>query len=175
MEFFYEVKIPKERIAVVIGTKGETRRKIEKKLEVMLEIDSQDGDVGIQGEDSLQCIQALNIIKAIGRGFAPKTALLLLKDEYAFELIDITDYVSSKKNHQQRIKARVIGSDGKARKHLERATNTKMVIFGKTVGIIGKHEDVQLARRAVEGLLSGNQHKTVYMWIDMQKKKQMQR
>lgn len=175
MEFQYEVKIPKERIAVLIGKKGEIKRRLQKKLNVKIEIDSQEGDVIITGEDSLNCVLTQNIIKAIARGFTPQESLELLKEDTAFELLDTTDFVGKEKNRQKRIKARVIGTDGKARKAIEEMTETKIVIFGKTVGIIGEYQNVHLARRALESLLGGSQHKGVYLWLEKQKKKMMER
>ena len=39
-EFTYEIKIPKERVAVLIGKKGETKNRIETTAGVSLNIDS---------------------------------------------------------------------------------------------------------------------------------------
>ena len=65
-----------------------------------------------------------------------------------------------------RIRARVIGEGGKTREYIEKLTETHIVIYGKTVGIIGNYEVVGLVRRAFEGLLSGQRHSTVYTWLE---------
>ena len=77
-EFQYELKIPKERIAVLIGKEGKTKKDIEKATKTTLEIDSNECDIFIKGTDGLNIYTAKEIITAIGRGFNPETALLLL-------------------------------------------------------------------------------------------------
>ena len=167
-EFAYEIKIPKERIAVLIGKSGEIKKKIETTLGVTLQIDSQEGDITIQGEDALQLYSGRDIVRAIGRGFNPETALLLLKQDYVFELIDITRYV--KENHLQRIKGRIIGKDGKARLVLEELSLSNICVYGKSIGIIGETENVGMAKRALESLLQGAPHAIVYKWLEKRRK-----
>ena len=65
----------------------------------------------------------------------------------------------------------MIGTGGKARKVISEITNTDIVIYGKTIGIIGSYDGVRLARIAFESLLSGNRHTTVYDWLQKEKKK----
>lgn len=169
MEFNYEVLIPQDRIAVLVGEKGKVKKAIESKLGIKVKIDSESGDVELTGDDSLQLITGQNIVKAIGRGFNPQIALELLEDDSHFELLDITEY-SKTKNDLERIRARAIGTGGKARKYIENITETKIVVYGKTIGIIGNYERVMLARRAFEGLLAGQRHTTVYAFLEKQKK-----
>ena len=52
---------------------------------------------------------------AIARGFNPELSLLLLKPDYAFEIVQIKDYAKTK-NSMLRLKGRVIGQEGKSRK-----------------------------------------------------------
>ncbi|MBI5072427.1 RNA-processing protein [Candidatus Woesearchaeota archaeon] len=167
-EFAYEIKIPKERIAVLIGKSGEIKKKIENTLGVKLQVDSQEGDITIQGEDALQLYSGRDIVRAIGRGFNPETALLLLKPDYVFELIDVTRYV--KENHLQRMKGRIIGKDGKARLVLEELTLSSICVYGKSIGIIGETENVGMAKRALESLLQGAPHAVVYKWLEKRRK-----
>ena len=87
-----EIKIPKERVAVLIGKNGETKKEVEESTDSVLDVDSQEGDVVIRGKDSLKIFIALNVVKAIGRGFNPEIAMLLLKNDYTLELINISDY-----------------------------------------------------------------------------------
>jgi ribosomal RNA assembly protein len=173
-EFSYQLKIPKERIAVLIGTKGEMKKHIEEETNSKIFVNSDEGDVTISGDDSLGLFSAREIIKAIGRGFSPETALLILKSDYAFELLNISDYVGKSKKTAIRLKARVIGSEGKARRQIEQITDTKMSVYGKTIGIIGEAECVLLARRAIETLLAGATHASVYQWLE-KKKKELER
>ena len=81
------------------------------------------------------------------------------------------NYAGKSKNDLIRLKSRIIGTEGKARKTIEKRTNTNISIYGKTVSIIGGRQGVQVAKRAVENLLRGSQHNKVYSWIERQIKK----
>lgn len=167
-----ELKIPKERIAVLIGERGATKRKIQKLTNTKITVSSQEGDVLIEGEDSYQLYLTKNIIKAIGRGFNPETALKLLKEDFTFDIININEFSGKSKKQEERIKSRVIGKEGKARITLEKMTNTSISIFGKTVGVIGNLEDVYLAKKALDKLLNGSPHSNVYKFIEREKERQ---
>lgn len=171
-EFSYELKIPLERVAVLIGTEGETKKELEEATKSNIDI-SPEGDVIIIGVDGLLLYTAREIVKAIGRGFNPRVALLLLKQDYAFELIDMSDLAGKNKNTLQRIKGRVIGKSGRAREEVERLTDTHISIFGKTIGIIGEVAQVSVARQAVAMLLEGSMHKTVYSFLEKKKKEML--
>lgn len=164
-----EIKIPKERIAVLIGEKGITKRQIEKLTKTKLDVNSKEGDISIDGEDSLMVLITSHIVKAIGRGFNPKKALDLIKEDTILEIINMQDFIGSSKKSAERMKSRIIGTGGKARKTIEGMTNTQLSIYGKTVSIIGKSESVFLAKRAVEIILNGAPHNHAYMWIRKQK------
>ena len=169
-EFSYELKIPKDRIAVLIGSKGEIKQAIEEATHTHLEIDSSEGDIFIKGSDGLGLYQAREVVQAIGRGFNPEIALLLLKPDYSFELITMTDYHKTKKG-MIRLKGRVIGKDGRSRELIEELTETHITIYGKTIGIIGEAERVPIARHALESLLNGSPHSNVYHWLEKQRRK----
>ena len=164
-----QLKIPKERISVLIGSKGLMKIKIQKLTNTKLVINSEEGDVFIEGEaiDGFNC---LNIVKAIGRGFNPEIALKLLDDDYLLEVISLDEF-SRNKNDLIRIKSRLIGTDGMARKNIEDMAKVDMVVYGKTVCIIGKTDDVIIARHGVINLLQGSKHGNVYSLIEKQKSK----
>lgn len=168
-----ELRITKDRISVVIGKQGSTKRQIESKTKTKLNIDSKEGNVTISGEDSLNVYNTVNIITGISRGFNPRIALLLLKENFVLEIIDIRDFSGKSKLKQIRIKSRVIGKKGKARGIIEEITNTHISIYGKTVSIIGEVERVFVARRAVEMLLSGSKHSSVFSWLERQHDKKV--
>ncbi|MCX6708623.1 MAG: KH domain-containing protein [Candidatus Woesearchaeota archaeon] len=167
-EFSYELRIPKERVAVLIGKKGEIKRTIEHETKTKVQVNSEEGIVSLNGEDALLLYMAREIVRAIGRGFNPDIALLLLKQDYGFELIPIQDYVKTE-NDLERLKGRVIGEGGKSRKTIEELTQTNVCVFGKTAGIIGPAENINTARRAIESLLAGSPHAHVYRWLERQR------
>ena len=170
-EYRYDLKIPKERVAVLIGTKGETKKLIEKETSTKLDIDSEEGDVVVTGKDSIKLFETREIINAIGRGFNPEIALKLKKIDSGLELINLND-IARNKNDMQRLKGRVIGQEGKSRKVIEELTNCDICVYGKTIGIIGSIEEIGNARKAIEMLLGGSMHASVYKFLEKQKRNQ---
>jgi len=170
VEYNHELKIPKERIAVLIGIKGKTKRTIENSTHSHIDIDSKEGDVIVSGEEALDLFTAREIIRAIGRGFNPDVALLILKPDYAFEVINMNDFARTK-NDSIRMKGRVIGSEGRSREHLEELTETNICVYGKTVGIIGQQGNAGIAKKALEMLLKGSPHANVYKWLERMRRK----
>lgn len=168
-EYSYELKIPLARVAVLIGKKGEVKRSIESATKVKLDVDSKEGIVVLSGIDSLAVFTAREVIEAIGRGFNPEIAELLLKPDYVFEVVNVKDYAGKSKATSLRLKGRVIGKEGKSRKMIELFTDTHISIYGKTIGIIGDAEGVASARKAVESLLRGAPHGNVYKALEKRK------
>ena len=167
--FSYELKIPRDRIAVLIGQKGETKQYLEQQTHARIEIDSQEGEVTISGPDAIQLYTLREIIRAIGRGFSPEIAVLLLKQDYGFEQIIIVQFAKTKKD-LLRLKGRVIGEDGKSRRIIEELTQCHVSVYGKTVGIVGQFEGLPLARKAIEALLSGAPHAVVYKMLERRRR-----
>jgi ribosomal RNA assembly protein len=174
-EYNYELKIPKDRVAVLIGTKGEVKRDIETVTKTKLDIDSEEGDVVISGGDALGLFTAREIVEAIGRGFNPDFAKLLLKQDYVLDMISIKDYAGKSKDTALRLKGRVIGKEGKSRKTIEMLTDTHISIYGKTIGIIGGPDGVDNARQAIEALLKGSPHGNVYKSLERKQKEMKQK
>jgi len=168
----YDIKIPEERVAVLVGTKGKTKAKIEKETGAELDI-SKEGDVTITGNDALNLYTTREIIRAIGRGFNPDYALELLKTDYVLEIISLKDIAGKSQKTMERLKGRVIGRSGKSRAKIEEATNTYISVYGKTIGIIGDVIGVGLCHQAIEMLLHGAMHKTVFAMLDKKKKEAM--
>ena len=165
-----EIRVTKERVAILIGKKGEVKRKIAKLTKTKIKVDSKEGDVIITGEDGLGVYNARNIINAISRGFNPEQALSLLYDENIFEVINISDYSRNNKNDLKRLKGRLIGKNGKAKEMIQDLTNVSLSIYGKTISMIGKIENVDTARHAINNLLSGSRHGKVYAYLERQRK-----
>ncbi len=162
-----EIKVPYERIGVIIGKTGEVKKKIEKECGVKLFIDSKSGLVVVERKtdvkDPLKAIKALDIVKAMARGFSPQKAFKLLLPNYYLEIIDLTEYVSDKS--LTRVRSRIIGRKGKAKRFIEAKTNTLISIYGKTVAIIGDAESIELAKEAILKLIKGAKHVTVYRFL----------
>ena len=168
-QYSNEIKIPQERVAILIGKKGETKKQLEEITKTKIIVDSKEGDIFLSGNDALSLFDVVEVIKAIGRGFNPDIAFLILKQDYIFELINMNDFAKTK-NDAIRLKGRVIGSEGKSRNQVEELTETNISVYGKTIGIIGLQENVASAKKAIEALLSGSPYSNVYRFLERNKR-----
>lgn len=164
------VKIPKERIGVLIGPNGKVKREIEERLNVTLEIDSEAGDVTINlnkdSQDPSLLFRARDVVLAIARGFSPQRAFRLLQDDdMMLTVIDLREIFGRSKSDIRRVKGRIIGKDGKTRRIIEECTESYISVYGHTVSIIGGVEQSEIAREAIMMLIKGNQHATVYRFL----------
>ncbi len=169
-KFVYEVRVPKDRVAVIIGRKGEVKRNLQAHMHVTMTIDSQEGLVTLEGKDSLSLYTGREVIKAIARGFNPEVAQLLFRQDYVLEMIELSDYTNSK-DSILRLKGRVIGADGKGRRHIEEYTDCFISVYGKTICVVGELQHAQVARRAIEKLVQGSMHSTVWKFLEKMKRK----
>jgi ribosomal RNA assembly protein len=163
------IRIPEERIGVLIGPSGIIKKKIQRKTKVKIEIDSGSGEVTIEGEGE-KFFQATDIVKAIGRGFSPERAFELFKEDYLLKIIDITEFVGKNSSTQKAKRGRVIGKSGLARQEIEKKTHCLISVHGKTVAIIGLAGEIQGAVDAVEMLLMGAKHETIENFLENERK-----
>ncbi len=142
-------------------------REIESRAEVRLDIDSETGSVKVESVgDPLLGLNGPDIVRAIGRGFAPEEAMRLLEDDLQmFELVDIEAATRNKKDLRRK-KGRLIGEGGRTRELMEELSGADVVIYGTTLGIIGAPEQVDAVRSATEMLLDGAPHGAVYSFLE---------
>lgn len=164
------VLIPKERIGVLIGKRGSTKARIEELTGARIYVDSSTGEVIISLpeslEDPLLPMKLESVVRAIGRGFNPEVAVMLLEDDYVLEVIDMRRFVGDARNALTRMRGRLIGEKGRTRTYIEERTNTRISVYGHTVSIIGRTYDVVAAREAVISLLEGSMHSTAYRLME---------
>ncbi len=153
-----ELYIPMERLAILKERKNMLAG-LEKSLRCKINVDMH-GGIGIEGE-AFEEYLARNVLYAFGRGFDIKSAELLLDENYYFSHINITDYANSK-NRIKIIKARLIGSEGRAKKYIETVSSAKVSIYGDTVSFIGSMEQIKEATAAVKTIIEGGSHKLAY-------------
>ena len=82
------------------------------------------------------------------------------------DIINIQDYSGKSRKKLDRLRGRVIGENGRSRRTIEDLSDTDVSVFGKTVAIIGEPENVAMARNAVDSLLAGSPHGSVYKWLE---------
>ena len=166
---FY-LKVPLERIGVLIGSGGKVIKELMNRTNTIITVDSANGTVIIEPSSSatspLNLLKAQDFIKAISIGFSPERAWRVLDEEQVLIVLDLKQYIGSSQSHLTRIKGRIIGEEGKARKNIEQMTGTYISIYEDYVGIIGDYESANVAKEAIEMLIQGRQHSTVYRYID---------
>lgn len=168
MKYF---RLPRERIGVAVGPGGAVKREIERKTGTKIEIDSETGEVKVfAGDDPLGQILAINVLNAIGRGFSPDRAMQLLSGDKYLEVIDIEDAAGRSEKALVRLKGRIIGEKGKTRRIVEETTGVSVSVYGKTVALIGRPEDLATAREAISMLLSGSPHSAVYAFLERKRR-----
>ncbi len=169
------VRIPKERVGVLIGPEGAVKRDIEQRLKVKLEIESEAGGVEItldeKATDPSSLFRAKDVVTAIGRGFSPEQAYRLLRSEDTiFDFVDLRLIFGRSESDIRRVKSRVIGMNGKTRRTIEELTEADTVVYGHTVGFIGTFEQVDAARNAVQMIIQGSEHHTVYNFLQKRRR-----
>jgi ribosomal RNA assembly protein len=160
------VRIPEERLKILKREKKFSEQ-LEKFTESKIRFNE---EVAIECEDPLKILRIKQVIQAFGRGFDFDDAMNLLDEEYYLETVEIKDYTGKSRGRMITLKGRVIGTGGKTKKMIENYTETKLAIYGKTICIVGKWENVVVAKKAVEMFLSGRLHNTVYRFLEKAKR-----
>ena len=161
------IKIPQDRIGAVIGPKGSVKELIERKSTAKLDINSESGTVEvIQGDDPIASMRAADVVQAIGRGFNPNKAIEFLDDDMLMlEIMDLSQVAGTPKE-LLRLKGRIIGKGGKTREIAEKMIGVKISIYGKTASVIGHPDQNHIVRTAIEMLINGSNHGSVYSFLE---------
>ena len=169
-------RIPKDRIAVIIGKAGATRKMIEEACGAKLEVDSRTGEVSVDWADSdvdpVVRMKTPDVILAIGRGLSPKRAVQLLEDEIHLQMYDIREWVGRQPNQIRRMRSRLIGRNGLIRSRIEELSGTEIAIYGSSVIIIGDDMGLEIANPAIESILRGAEHGSVLHGLEKDRKRQ---
>lgn len=168
------VRIPEDRVGAAIGPGGSVKRALAASTHTEIESGPDDGEFRVAGPDDgdpLSVLKARDVLLAIGRGFSPERARRLLKDDTYLAVIDIK-VVSGKRGRSQlwRIRSRLIGTQGTARERLEELSGCSVSVYGSTVAVIGRELELERATQAVELLLHGSEHSTVFHMLARQRR-----
>ena len=161
-------RISAERLGVLIGPEGATKRRLQESTGTKIAVDSATGEVTIDeagAADPVLALKARDIVQAVGRGFSEERAFRLLDDDVYLEILDIKDFARSKGRVEQ-VRARLIGTRGKTRRIIEELTGVEVSVWGHTVAMIGGSFEMAIAREAVIMLLRGSEHKTGYRFLE---------
>ena len=164
--------IGKDRIAIIIGKNGETKKEIEDALGIKIDLDSKTGECAIKpvlqdpNYNPLNMFTAQKVLNAINRGFNPTKSLKLLEENYEFEMFNLLAILGKSEKRIKRIKGRLIGRNGEVRKAIERYAESFISVYGKTVSIIADYENMQIARKAVSMIINGMPHHVVLKFLE---------
>ena len=161
-------RMPSERVGVLIGPDGATKRRLEEATGAAIAVDSESGEVTIDevhAADPVLALKARDIVIAIARGFSEARAFRLLGEDAYIDVLDIKDFAHSR-NRIAQIKARLIGARGKTRRLIEELTGVELSVSGHAVSLIGDAFEMAIAREAVVMLLRGSEHATVYRFLE---------
>ncbi len=171
------LRVPADRVGVIVGRNGRVRKRIEKLTNTQLEITSE-GVVTIisseQADDPVLVWKARDIVRAMGRGFSPKRALDLIEEDARLIVISLREIVGSSPTQIKRVAGRIIGENGRTRRVIEEITGSKISIYGKTVSIIGIDPGLDHAQRAILMIIEGAPHSAVYSHLERMRR-QMKR
>jgi len=162
------VPIDYGRVGVIIGSKQDVKKKIEQKLGVEIKINANRGEIIIIASRGNidNVLRAKMVITAISYGFSPANAFILIENpEYIFEVVDISDYARNRRDIS-RIKSRLIGRGGKIRMKFEDELSVRISIYDKYVAIIGRYDDVMVAKEAVLSICRGSKINRVMKKIE---------
>jgi len=134
---------------------------LERALNVKLEIKG--NKVEING-NSVDEYTAEKVIEALDFGFPFKTALLIKEEDLIFEIINIKHHTT--KTDFVRIRARIIGRNGKILKTLSNLTDCFFELKDNEVGVIGYPENIETANQALISLIKGSKIGNVYAYLE---------
>tara|TARA_Y100000034_G_C6801843_1_gene359710 strand:- start:42 stop:539 length:498 start_codon:yes stop_codon:yes gene_type:complete len=146
-------KIFSEKLLRIIKNK----KKLEKELNI--KITNRGKEVSIEGNSEDE-YSAEKVIDALNFGFPFENALLIKKENFIFEILNIKDY--TKRHDLKSIRARIIGKEGRTLKTLQQLTKCYFELKDNYVGIIGNPEYLENAQEAIISIIKGAKHSNVY-------------
>lgn len=158
------LKIVRNKIGVIVGKNGATKKEIEKLLKCKIKI-FKEGFVKIEAKDPVNLLKAKSIIFGMSRGFSLEEVECLTDDDYALEIIHLVDILGKDERALKRYRSRVIGENGRVKEKIEQMTNVKIAVSGKTIVIVGKYDDVEKAKKAIGMILQGSMIKTALSYL----------
>ena len=106
------------------------------------------------------------IIRAVDFGFDTEDALILRDPDFTLKFLNIKDF-THKKNLAE-VRARVIGTDGRAKGTIEELTGSRIVLHDNNVGVIVDSDHADHAVQALKSLIGGAKHANVFAYLEKQ-------
>lgn len=106
------------------------------------------------------------IIEAIDFGFEAEDAVVLRNENYSLEFLNVKDHTHRK--NLAEIRARVIGTEGKAKRTIELLTGSIIAIKGNMIGIIADADHLAPTVQGLTSLIQGAKHGNVFSYLEKQ-------
>lgn len=152
MKIIYSEKLP--RIL-------KNKKRLEKELNV--KITNRGKEVSITGgsEDEYS---AEKVIDALNFGFPFSVAMLIKKEDFLLEIINIKEH--TKRHDLERVRARIIGKSGKTLKTLQQLTKCFFELKDNEIAVAGSSENIEYAQEAIISIIKGAKQSNVYSFLE---------
>lgn len=137
------------------------KKRLEAKLNV--KITNKGTEIFIEGEPEEEYI-AEKVVMALNYGFEFKEAMLIKDEDFVLEVLLIKDF--TKRKDLSRVRARIIGKQGKTKETLSQLTKCFFQIKDNEVAILGDAEYIYNAQEAVKLIIKGSKHANVYKYLE---------
>ena len=132
---------------------------------IKIKISFQKNKITVKGSELNEYLVE-QIVRAVDFGFYVEDALLLKNEDFVLEFIDIKGH--TRRKNLKEVRARVIGTGGKARKTIENLTGSVIVIQSNRVGIIVDSDHLDAATQGITSLIQGAKHGNVFAYLEKQ-------
>jgi len=137
------------------------KKRLEKELNV--KITNRGKEVSVNGDSEDEYI-AEKIIDALNFGFPFSVAMLIKKEDFLLEIINIKEH--TKRHDLERVRARIIGKGGKTLKTLQQLTKCFFELKNNELAVIGDPEKIKNAQEAIISLIKGTKQSNVYGFLE---------
>lgn len=152
-----------ERIYIrEIGRILKYRKDIEKSAKVRLNITK--GEIEIDSDDAYEEYLARRIIEALNYSFDFQSAVKLKSENFMMDVIRIKEAV--RPSRIKTVLGRLIGEKGRTKKIISELSDCSIAIKDYDIAIIGTTTDVPLAIHAINSLIHGAPHSSVYAYLE---------
>ena len=119
--------------------------------------------IELRGKDELLLNKVRDAVKAFNSGFSMEDAMLMVRmdDMYLFSF-HIKDVKTLNGEHFSRCVGRICGHQGKTKHAIENMTKTRIVVINGKIHILGQHNNMIIAKRAICDLILGRTAGRVY-------------
>lgn len=146
-----------------------SKKRLERELEIKLT--NKGKNVFVDGSPEKEFI-AIEVLQAVNAGFSTDRALELKRDDFMLQTVHIKDI--TKRSDLERVRGRIIGTDGRTLKTLQNLTNCDLAMNGNEIGLIGPAIEMEDAVQSVTSLINGSKQGNVYGRLERHRKKKNQ-